>query len=122
MSAAPEFIRLGIAPTPAWLAPDGVERATDLEPKPFDETEFASRIERTRTSLTERGFDAVLVFRPSTVEYLCGHHTIETAPQPLLVTMEILVLTFRILRWEEDWPAEQPRRSLITRQMKMRSR
>lgn len=28
----------------------------------------------------------MVVFRPSSIEYLCGYHTAETTPQPLLVT------------------------------------
>ena len=34
----------------------------------------------------------MLVFRPSSVDYLCGHHTVETAPQPLLVTEQVVRL------------------------------
>jgi Xaa-Pro aminopeptidase len=38
------------------------------------------------------GLDALVVFRPSSVEYLCGYHTAEKAPQPLLLTASDTVL------------------------------
>ncbi|WP_245607036.1 M24 family metallopeptidase [Pseudonocardia spinosispora] len=60
-----------------------VERA---DPPPFAETEYDGRLARVRGLLAERGADAILVFRPSSVDYLSGYHSAETAPQPLLVT------------------------------------
>lgn len=82
------FIRLGSTPEPTWLVEPSIGGVIELEPKPFDEAEFARRVTRTRERLEDRELDGILVFRPSSVEYLCGHHTIETAPQPLLVTAE----------------------------------
>ncbi|OFV81139.1 MAG: hypothetical protein A2W26_10085 [Acidobacteria bacterium RBG_16_64_8] len=35
-------------------------------------------------AMDQQGLDGVLILRPSSVEYLCGHHTVETLPQPLL--------------------------------------
>ncbi|MPY79391.1 MAG: M24 family metallopeptidase [Actinophytocola sp.] len=42
--------------------------------------------------MADHGVDAMLVFRPSSVEYLCGYHTAERLPQPLLVTESDVVL------------------------------
>lgn len=36
--------------------------------------------------MSEASLGAMVVFRPSSIEYLCGYHTAETSPQPLLVT------------------------------------
>jgi len=88
MRMRPEFDHLGSAPVPTWLEDEGIADASELEPKPFDAEEFAARVGRIRAELERRALAGVLVFRPSSVEYLCGHHTVETAPQPVLVTAE----------------------------------
>lgn len=88
MTDAPALIRLGDAPRPSWLSDEAVEDAQALEPKPFPPQEFEDRISAVRGQLEDRELDAVAVFRPSSVDYLCGHHTVESVPQPLLVTAE----------------------------------
>ncbi|MEU3270288.1 Xaa-Pro peptidase family protein [Saccharomonospora sp. NPDC006951] len=60
---------------------------TSVEQRPFPDAEYAARLAATRRDMAEAGIEALLVFRPSSIEYLCGYHTEETAPQPLLVTM-----------------------------------
>ena len=92
MSCEPEFVRLGAAAAPAWLTSDAVKDAVALEAKPFSADEFDRRVTLARVKLAERELDAILVFRPSSVDYLCGHHTIETASQPLLLTRALLRL------------------------------
>jgi Xaa-Pro dipeptidase len=77
--------RLGSAPRPSWLTDAAIDSAARLEQRPFPAREYASRLQRVRERLEERGLDGVLVFRPSSVDYLCGHHTIAAALQPLLV-------------------------------------
>lgn len=92
MSSEPEFVRLGAAAAPSWLNSDAVSDAVALEPKPFSSEEFDRRVSLALTELAERDLDGILVFRPSSVDYLCGHHTIETAPQPLLLTRRVMRL------------------------------
>src|SRR5262249_39375974 len=56
------------------------------EDGPFADAEYEGRLRRVRRRMSDRGMDALVVFRPSSIEYLCGYHTAERAPQPLLVT------------------------------------
>jgi Xaa-Pro aminopeptidase len=88
--SAPEknLVGLGDAPTPPWLTPGNISTVEAAEPLPFPADEYAHRLRRVRDRLSALDADAILVFRPSAVEYLCGYHTAETAPQPLLVTRE----------------------------------
>ncbi|WP_245788475.1 M24 family metallopeptidase [Amycolatopsis marina] len=58
----------------------------DLEPRPFSDDEYRERLARIRDRLSQANLGGVLVFRPSSVEYLCGYHSMERVPQPLLVT------------------------------------
>ncbi|WP_031464684.1 M24 family metallopeptidase [Sciscionella sediminilitoris] len=74
------------------LEPDALARVGEAEPRAFTEAEYAGRIARIRAGLTELGADAILVFRPSSVDYLSGYFSAETAPQPLLVTADALYL------------------------------
>lgn len=75
----------GAAP-PAWLSPERVAAVRAAEPRSFPDQEYADRIARVRGLLAEHDATAVLVFKPASIEYLCGYHSAETAPQPLLVT------------------------------------
>jgi Xaa-Pro dipeptidase len=77
---------LGSTPAPAWLDTPGAAGVPDLEPLPFPAAEYQGRIGRVRDQLAQAGVAAVIVFRPSSVEYLCGYHTMERVPQPLLLT------------------------------------
>ncbi len=77
---------------PAWLTDNAVTELVDGARLPFDAGEYAARLARVRERMANRGLDAVLVFRPSSVEYLCGYHTAERLPQPLLVTESDVVL------------------------------
>lgn len=81
-----EVTRLGSNPMPRWLTKESAAAVAGLEPLTFPVSEFAARLGRVRAELTRRGLDAVLVFRASSVEYLCGHHTVNPFAQPLLVT------------------------------------
>ncbi len=78
--------RLDEGPVPRWLTPEAVASARDVGDQPFEDAEYAARLDSVRSRMSRSGLDALLVFRPSSVEYLCGYHTAETAPQPLLVT------------------------------------
>jgi Xaa-Pro dipeptidase len=86
----PSLIGLGDTPRPEWLTPDSIARVAAEEALPFPVGEYAERVRSVRTGMST--VDAVLVFRPSSVEYLCGYHTAETIPQPLLLTRDRLVL------------------------------
>lgn len=88
----PEVIGLSGAGTPRWLDDAAVRAARALEGPRFEAAEYATRLARVRSRMEEARLDAVMVFRPSSVEYLCGFHTAETAPQPLLVTASDTVL------------------------------
>jgi Xaa-Pro dipeptidase len=76
------FTALGGTPEPAWLD----VAAAPIEDLPFSGEEYRRRLDAVRDTLSGRGLAAVLVLRPSSVEYLSGYHSAETAPQPLLVT------------------------------------
>lgn len=56
------------------------------EEPPFAAAEYERRLATVRGRMSDASIGAMLVFRPSSVEYLCGYHTAETTPQPLLVT------------------------------------
>lgn len=70
---------------PGWLTPHNLASVEAAEALPFPEDEYAERMARVRRRMAENQFQATVVFRPSSVEYLCGYHTAETIPQPLLV-------------------------------------
>jgi Xaa-Pro dipeptidase len=83
---------LGDAERPRWLTDDLIRTVGEAEPLPFPADEYTRRLQRVREKLSGLEADAILVFRPSAVEYLCGYHTAETAPQPLLVTHDATYL------------------------------
>lgn len=80
------IVGLDDGPAPRWLAPEAVERIRAAESRPFDDAEYDARLDRVRRRMARLDMDALIVFRPSSVEYLCGYHTAETTPQPLVVT------------------------------------
>lgn len=82
----PDITRLGSAPSPDWLTEKTAASVRAAESAAFDEAEYGARLSELRMRMDRLPLDAMLVFRPSSVEYLCGYHTAETAPQPLLVT------------------------------------
>ncbi|WP_222936813.1 Xaa-Pro peptidase family protein [Streptomonospora sp. PA3] len=82
----PDIAGLGAAADPAWLTAKTAAAVTAAEPRPFSDAEYRNRLEAVRRRMAEAALDAMVVFRPSSVEYLCGYNTAETAPQPLLVT------------------------------------
>jgi Xaa-Pro dipeptidase len=79
---------LGDGAAPRWLTAERIDVVEAAEPRPFAPEEYARRLREVRERLVARGADAIIVFRPSAVEYLCGYHTEETLPQPLLVTLD----------------------------------
>lgn len=79
-------VGLGADPAPAWLTPERIAAVEAAEDLPFTEDEYANRLARVRHRMAQADVDAVAVFRPSSVEYLCGYHSAETLPQPLLVS------------------------------------
>lgn len=83
---------LGDAAAPPWLTAPRTAAVEAAEPLPFPPEEYAGRLANVRARLADLDAEAILVFRPSAVEYLCGYHTAETAPQPLLVTADDTVL------------------------------
>ncbi|HZZ48506.1 MAG TPA: Xaa-Pro peptidase family protein [Pseudonocardia sp.] len=83
---------LGDVRVARYLDLDVVADVEGADAPPFTRAEYEDRLTRIRASLAQRGADAVLVFRPSSVDYLCGYHSAETAPQPLLVTADDLYL------------------------------
>jgi len=77
---------LGSGPAPQWLTPDAIDHVRAAESRPFGDAEYDARLDRVRKRMVPLGVDALAVFRPSSIEYLCGYHTAETAPQPLVIT------------------------------------
>lgn len=82
----PMIERLGGASPPSWLTPESTTLLRTVEQLPFSLAEYTARRRRVLDRVSELGADAIVVFRPSSVEYLCGHHTVETIPQPLVLT------------------------------------
>jgi len=91
-AAGQNLAGLGDAELPRWLTDDRIAVIRAAEPLPFTADEYTGRLRRVRERLTALDAEAILVFRPSAVEYLCGYHTAETAPQPLLVTHDATYL------------------------------
>lgn len=81
-----QVIGLQTGAPPEWLDTDSARAVQHAETPPFEEAEYMSRLDHVRQRMQNAGIDALMVFRPSSIEYLCGFHTAETAPQPLLVT------------------------------------
>ena len=83
---------MGGDPAPRWLTDEAIGQVRATGVRPFDDAEYEGRLDRIRHRMAVRGLDALVVLRPSSVEYLCGYHTAETAPQPLVVTGEAIAL------------------------------
>ncbi|MEN3284550.1 MAG: Xaa-Pro dipeptidase [Solirubrobacteraceae bacterium] len=83
---------LGGHALPEWLTRERTDIVAATDAPAFAPGEFEARCRRVRDALACSGLDAILVFRPSSVEYLCGFHTINPYPQPLLVTQDELRL------------------------------
>lgn len=82
----PVLERLGEGSPPTWLTSGGALRVRGAEKPAFSLEEYADRRRRVRESMAELGVRAVVVFRPSSVQYLCGYHSIDLSSQPLLLT------------------------------------
>jgi Xaa-Pro dipeptidase len=65
--------------------PDTFPIVTADRQRPFDEAEFARRLERVQTAMTAHDLDALLVTDPSNVYYLTGYQTFGNAQQFLVV-------------------------------------
>lgn len=85
-SPEPNLVGLGEDPTRSWLTSDAIASVAAAEEPPFSDEEYDGRLATVRRRMSETSLRAMLVFRPSSIEYLCGYHTAETTPQPLLVT------------------------------------
>ena len=90
--ASARLVRLGPSPAPPWVTPEAAQNLSLREGLPFEGDEYARRRGRVVEDLERLGADAIVVFRSSSVEYLCGYHTIETVPQPLIVAPSVLRL------------------------------
>lgn len=85
-TAPPQVIGLRTGAAPQWLDTDSAHAVQQAEGLPFEEAEYEARLGQVRRRMQSTGIDVLMVFRPSSIEYLCGFHTAETAPQPLVVT------------------------------------
>lgn len=83
---SPQVVGLDSGPEPGWLSGAGVSDIASAEGLSFELSEYEDRLKRLRARMQQQRLDALMIFRPSSVEYLCGFHTAETAPQPLLIT------------------------------------
>jgi Xaa-Pro dipeptidase len=72
--------RMGGLPWLSTSLPAGLEASETA----FPLTEYLRRRQETVQSFQETA-DLFCVFRPSSVEYLCGFHTLNPSPQPLVV-------------------------------------
>jgi len=90
--ASAQLVRLGSTPAPPWVTQETVQALSLREGQPFERDEYTRRKERVFEDLERLGADAIVVFRSSSVEYLCGYHTIETVPQPLILAPSLLQL------------------------------
>jgi Xaa-Pro dipeptidase len=90
---ATNLVRVGPTPPPPWAGSDRVAELDGREGLPFDDAEYRQRRERIVAEMDARGLDALLVFRPSSVEYVCGFHTVaEPIPIPVLILRDRMVL------------------------------
>ena len=87
----PLITRLGGVPLPTWASPSSLIETRSLYASPFGLDEFSRRISRLR-SRTPENVDVILVYRASSVEYLCGHTTQDPVPQPIAVFGESTAL------------------------------
>lgn len=84
----PVTVRLGQGVEPPYLEAHRLGEVRATAERTFDPDEYAGRVSRTRSEMESRGLDGILVFRPSSVEWLCGYYSVEPLPQPLLVTAD----------------------------------
>jgi Xaa-Pro dipeptidase len=78
--------RMGINPPPSWAGTDRVRAMDEREGLPFPHAEYVQRRKRIAAEMAARDIEAVLVFRPSSVEYVCGFHTVaEPIPIPAVI-------------------------------------
>jgi Xaa-Pro dipeptidase len=87
-----ELVRLGPSAAPPWVTESAAQALGVREGLAFEAPEYAGRRARVLEGLERLGADAIVVFRSSSVEYLCGYHTIETVPQPLVLAPSLLQL------------------------------
>lgn len=94
--------RLGPVPAPSWASLDRIAEIDGHEPLPFAPEEYAERQLRIRADMAANDIAALMVFRPSSVEYVCGHHTVaEPIPIPVVVFRDktgICMLEFEVGR------------------------
>lgn len=83
---------MGTAAAPRWATPEAIDRVRAGGSRPFDDAEYGARLDRVRHRMAGLRLDALVVLRPSSIEYLVGYHTAETAPQPLVVTEDAVSL------------------------------
>lgn len=76
-----EVIGIGAGPTPAWLNEIDAH-ATDIELAAFPAATHQQRAQRLQEHLKQIEAACYVVFRPSSVEYLSGFHSVETVPMP----------------------------------------
>lgn len=85
-SSSSQVLGLQAGSLPSWLDSDAAHAVQHAEGLAFEEAEYEARLARVRDRMQDAEIDALMLFRPSSIEYLCGFHTAETASQPLLVT------------------------------------
>lgn len=87
----PGLKRLGQQVAPSWTTSVALSAIEGRE-TPFGEDEYRRRVGAAFQALDEKGTDSLVVFRASTVEYLCGFHTVETVAMPLVLSAKRVVL------------------------------
>lgn len=75
---------------------------------PFTYQEFKLRRAGVSRAMDDAGLEGLVVLRPSSVEYLCGHHTVETLPQPLLVAADRFALCVPDAEIGRAWASSCP--------------
>jgi Xaa-Pro aminopeptidase len=88
----PAFRPLGPQTEPAWLRAVDVDSLRLREGLPFPLAEYRRRQDAVRADFLGRGAAALIVFRPSSVEYLCGYHTSTVTETPLVLTTDSVLL------------------------------
>jgi len=88
------LVRVGPTPAPPWASSSRLAELDRKEGENFTEAEYARRMKRVTEEMEAHKVDALLVFRPSSVEYVCGFHNVaEPIPIPVLLTQGRTVLS-----------------------------
>lgn len=77
------IVNIGELPSPEWIKRID-ENLETMENSPFPVSTYQARVKRLRQQLVKVDAACYVVFRPSSIEYMCGFFSVETVPMPYL--------------------------------------